>query len=265
MPTILRLPTELKISSETLDDKTLLWAGEKKWGKTSFIAQWPGHFILECEPGNANHVTANYVDVHNWEEAKEYLTLLEENPQYCTYACIDDVPSLYNYCVKYITKLLKLTILEALEFKGWGAIRREFESFIDRFQALKMGKHYTAHTEVVTAKDLRGREISKLETTMSKQCNEIMDGKTHFWGIFLRREKGERILVLEGDSFLKAGHGFKNHFWKNGVQLKEIDMGSSPEMAYQNFMEAYNNYGTNNITANHQNSNTRRTITIPKS
>ena len=239
---MLELPSSYKTAKTNLWDFTYLWAGVKKAGKTTFLAEWQDHFILEGEPGNAKHLNANYVDIHNWSEVVGYLDLLERTPNYCKIVFVDGIDKIYAMLVKSVRLELKLPDLKPLEFGAWNAIRMRFENFIQRLHNLNIGVGYTTHTELVTATDLVGREISKLETSMSKQCNEIMDGIIHFWGVMLLDEKGNRIMRLQGDSFIKAGNSLsETHFRWKGRSIKQIPMGKSGKEAFFYFMCAFDN------------------------
>ncbi len=235
------LPTTIKKPKTEILDFNWFFAGVKKIGKTGFLAQWPGHFIAECEVGNADHLVRNSVDIRNWGEFLETITLLEQNPDYCKVFAIDDVPSLYDYCRVHVRRLLKLEDNEPEGFDGWRTIRNKFTATMDRVFSLKCGKIFTAHTEINSVADVRGKEISKLETTMSKQCNEVMDARMTFWGVMERDTLGNRIIILEGNSFIKAGHGFSDHFLWQGKRIRELPMGESAKEAYGNFVKAFNN------------------------
>ncbi len=107
--TTLTLPTEIKKPSDNIWDYTFFFAGDKKVGKTSFLAQFPDHFILEGEPKNADHIEGNYVDIHNWKEFLSYISLLEKTPNYCKILCIEDIPSIYRLLHLQTRKELKLS------------------------------------------------------------------------------------------------------------------------------------------------------------
>lgn len=236
------LPKLLNVPSNRIQDYCFLFAGVKKIGKTAFCSQWPGHIIAECEPGNAKHLAACYVDIHNWQKFTELVKLLQTSPKgaYETFI-VDDVPSLYGYCYKHVRKLLAMAETDKDNFDVWRTIRNLFSAEIQKIQNLGLGIVYTTHVAINTVEDISGRQISKLEPTMSKQCQEIMDNITHFVGMMLRDKDGKRIMVIEGNSFITAGHGFNKSFKSNGKSIIELPLGNSEQEAYSNFIKAWNN------------------------
>lgn len=236
------LPTERKKPKNNLGDFTYLFAGEKKCGKTSFVAQWPDHFILECEPGNAAHLDCNYEDIYEWDAFVSYIDLLEQNPNYCKTIIIDELAVAYELLTLKIRKELKLADTEPLGYTGWGAAKIRFHEVIKRIQNLKPGAIYTAHTKIKTVELRTGKEVSKLETSLSDQAAGFMDNYTVFWGVMLFENEGKRVIQIQGDTFIKASNGFPDHFLRrDGTRMDKIPMGNSPQEAYSNFLRAFNN------------------------
>lgn len=237
----MKLPTQKKIPPDNIADYILMIVGEKKIGKTSFCAQFPDHFIMEFEPGNAKHLKANYEDVGSLATFDSLLKELEKNPGYCKTLILDEITILYDLIHR---KLLKMEAIEdpgQLGFgKGWGRIGRTFDNYITRLQSLGCGIIYTGHSEIKEAETRSGRKISKLEAAMGGRVSKTMDRLTQFWGVMQFDEHGGRNMHITGDDYLKAGHGFsENHFKlvNDGI----IPLGSSPVEAYQNFIKAWNN------------------------
>jgi hypothetical protein len=236
------LPTELKKPSDRLSDYSLIFAGTKKSGKSSFATQWPKHYMLECEPGNALHLQANYDDMFSWDDIIARTNDLKVNPGYCSTLIIDDVPSAYLYCLNSVRQELKLGISDPDTYTVWGTVLKKFQNWLLDLRKLGCGLIFTAHTEVKEYVDSsNGQKRYKLETTMSKQCNEMMDAIGVIWGVILVAESGERYMVLGETPFIKAGCGFTNHFLWEGKQLREISLGFTPQQAYINFQLAFNN------------------------
>lgn len=241
---MVELPSTLKQPVDDLSAYSFLFAGEKKVGKTSFFAAWPSHFIMEFEVGNAQHLNANYEDISSWEQFLEYLKLLENNPNYCKTLILDAWDSLYDYCYYYVRKkLLKYDDTDKDDFDIWRTIKNLMREATERIRRLPCGKIYGVHTALSNSTDLKGNQVSKLETSMGGQQTDLMDkGFTHFWGVMLRDSGGHRYIRTQGDSFIKAGNSLaEKHFRWNGYPVKEIPMGSSPEEAYSNFINCFNN------------------------
>jgi 3'-phosphoadenosine 5'-phosphosulfate sulfotransferase len=236
------LPTELKKPSQNLKDYSLIFAGTKKCGKTSLAVQWPKHYMMECEPGNALHLEANYDDIYSWDQILEKTKDIKQNPGYCQTLIVDDVPSAYFYCLQSVRKELGLQVNDPDNFTVWGTTKKKFMNWLLDLRQLGIGLIFTAHTDVKEYVDAgNGRKIHKLETTMSNQCNEMMDAIGVIWGVILVAESGERFMVIEETPFIKAGCGFTDHFLWQGNRIKEIPLGYNPKQAYANFLMAFHN------------------------
>ncbi len=238
----MNLPTEFNIPSENLADYTLFIAGDKKVGKTSLATCFPDHFIMEFEPKNASHLMCRYRDIHSWKETKETLIEIQENPGYCKTLVIDDIPSMYGYCYQYVrNNVMKLGISEKDNFDVWRTTRNEMTKLFQLILSLPVGKIFTSHIAITEHEDRKGNTYSVMGASLSKQCKDIVMGPMTLSSIMKFGEKGQRILILEGDNFVQAGHGFSNNFlWKN-KRLKEIPLGFSPQQGYKNFIAAFNN------------------------
>ena len=237
-----QLPEAYNVPEKDISKYTLMFFGEKKCGKTSLAAQFPDHFILEFEPGNAAHLNCRFADVHNWEETLAYIALLKENKDYCKTLVIDDIPSVYEYCMNQVRKDLGKAETDKPGFDGYDVCKRRFNQLIKDIQTLPFGKIYTAHDKIRDCELRGGGTISQLETSMSGQCKEIIDKYITLTGYIKKDNKNERIMQIEGDKFIKANNGFKNHFLKpDETKITDIPLGTSPEMGYSNLIKAYHN------------------------
>lgn len=234
------LPTKRKIPSTSLSDYTLFIAGEKKVGKTSFCAQFPKHFILEFECGNAKHINANYEDIPDLATFTTILKDLENSPDYASTVICDEINILYEMLVQDICKTEGILDPQELPFgRGWGAIGRKFRAFINRLQSLPSGNIYTGHSEVKEITTRQGRKINKLEAALMGQPNKIMERITHGWFAMQFDKGSERYLYIEGDDFIKAAHGFKDNF--QTITEGKIPLGNSPQQGFTNFTSAWAN------------------------
>lgn len=235
------LPTKMNIPSENIADYTLFIAGDKKVGKTSLASQFPDHYIMEFEPGNASHLCCRHTDIHSWKEACDLIEEIKANPTYCKTLIIDDVPSLYRYCYQHARKLLRLGKIDKDNFDVWRTTRLEMTDLFQTILKLPVGKIFTAHTVITPVEDRHGNTYSQLAAALSNQCREIIMGPMTLSGVMQFTEGGKRTLIIEGDNFVQAGHGFANNFTWKGQRLKEIPLGRSPQQGYENFMAAFNN------------------------
>ncbi|MBK9284954.1 MAG: AAA family ATPase [Sphingobacteriaceae bacterium] len=236
----LKLPTSIIPASSNITNSSILIFGPDKCGKSSFAAQFPNHFMLEFNPGNANHINRKSVDVHNWEEAIGYLRLIVENPSYCEVIIIDELQRMYGYCYRYVRQKLKLAETEKDDFDVWRTVRNLFSETLDHIKQLNKMIIITANEDVVTA-SIGGRDVNMLDINLNNQGRDVMHGYCLMRARMECNPNGGRILHVDGLSNVNIGHGFSDHFLWEGNRLKEIDLGFSPEEAYSNFIKAYDN------------------------
>ena len=237
------LKKEIRKPIDDIALHTLMFVGEKKIGKTAFAVQFEDSHVLEMEVGNANHLECSYTDIHNWEQACGALVYLQENPDFCKTIIVDDVPTLYEYCLDWVRSREGKEGTDANNFDIWRGVKYYFGDWVRNFQALKMGRIFTAHT-AVNEVELRksNRKISQLEPSWSKQCREILEKYTKMTGYLMWNNENQRVIQIKGDDFVKANNGFHDHFIYNGEQVSEISMGASAKEAYDNFIYAYKNF-----------------------
>lgn len=237
----LKLPTEKKKPINDLSSASLLFFGGDKVGKTAFAAQFPNHFMLEFNPGNANHLERNSVDVHSWEEAIEYLRALAATENYCKTLIIDEISRFYSCCYKFVRKQLKKMPTEKDDFDVWRTVRNLFSDTLLDIQKLNCGKIYLANEEIQTVKTRTGREINTLDINLNPQGRDLMHGISNLRGYMCVEKGGERKLIVDGDDAYNIGHSFSRNFLWNGERLCEFSLSYSPEEAYANFIKAFNN------------------------
>lgn len=238
----IQLPTELHIPSNNIADYTILISGPKKIGKTSFVAQFPDHFILEFEPKNASHLKARYLDIVSWEQVLEILKLLQKNPNYCKTLIFDDIPSAYDLCEKYVCDKLGIEHPSEMGYgKAWKAVKLEFSQTLDKFHNLPFGIIYTTHNKEKDVTTPSGRTFQRMETNLSGLASGVLDALVHLWTVMDYIDE-HRIIHIRGSDYLKAGCGFDKHFLTpNGQPLQYISLGNSPEEGYETFNRAFEN------------------------
>ncbi len=239
----MELPKTKHVPSTELSDYVLLFAGEKKIGKTSIANEFPEAFIVECEPGNADHIECYREDVGTWNKFEQCVGLLEKEPTRFKTIVLDEIPNLFRYCEAQVCKELAIDSLgDAGWGKGWNALRNKMLVTLARLQSLPVGVIYTAHTAVKEFTDRTGRKQDRLEINAGKMLNEILDSNVNTWLVFVYDAEGNRHCICQGDSFIKAGVGLPGRFrTTDGHLLKTFPLGESPQQAYQNIIRAFNN------------------------
>lgn len=240
-----KLPQQKKKAVDNLFQHTLLFAGEKKIGKTSFVTQWPDHFMLECEPGNASHLTANYEDVFSFDQGVAYIKAVENAVGYCKVLIIDEIQALYDYCCAKVREEQKLDLDEKFGYVQWGIVKNYFNEVLLQLQRIQVEKNigvvFTAHLKNKESETRTGKRINRLEPQLSGQCNEALERYVKFCGVMLSASDASRYMQIQGDDLVLAYNGFPDHFLYNGKRLTQIAMGFDPVEGFANFNLAYNN------------------------
>ena len=237
------LPTQRKAVVNDIAQHTLLFSGQKKIGKTSLATQFPDHFMLEMEPGNATHLDANYEDIHSYDQAIAFVAELEKQPHYCRTLVIDEIQILYDLTAEKVRKEQKLDMDEKFQFDQWRITASYFRDLIFRIQKLPMGIIYTAHLEEKESETRGGKKFNRLEPRLSGQCNRVMENLIKMCGTIIISQHGQRLMQIERDEYVEAYNCFQNNFINplTNKKLTHIPLGDSPQQAYQNFISAFNN------------------------
>lgn len=242
----LKLPTTRKPPINDIGRHALLISGEKKTGKSAFAVQFPDHFMLEMELGNATHLDANYEDVPDFNTFDEYLKLLESNPGYCKTLIIDEIQLLYNHICDKVRSDKRMGLDEKFTFEEWRIVRGQFTDILNRIKRLGLGVIYTAHLDEKELELRGGGKYTRLEPRMSGQCKSVTDDlfKCCFTIVVEgMSDSARRFLQINRDEHIEAYNCFADNFINQatGKQFKYIPMGDSAAQAYQNFLSAFNN------------------------
>lgn len=218
----------------------LLIYGERKIGKTSLAAMFGKTFVMAFEVGYKGlRVFAK--DVPDWEHARGYLRLLKKDRSYKT-VTIDTADIAFALCELWTCKRLGISDISEAEWgKGWRALRKEFESFLVELTKTGKGIIIISHSQEREVKTRSGDAYDRIMPTMAKAAREIVEGMVDIWACY-QYDGDRRILTIEGDDHISAGHRFGERFrTPDGQRLRNIDMGTSAKEAYKNFVAAWNN------------------------
>jgi hypothetical protein len=195
---------------------------------------------MMTEPGG-KAVAGFQRPVRNWPEFTKYVRLIEKADDFenCS---IDTVDILYQMCTKHQMKKLGIDHPSEEEWgKGWAAIRDEFTPWINRLLQSDKGVIFVSHSVQREVKTRLGRKYDRIQTTMSGQASDVLEGVVDIW-CYLHYEAQDRILTLIGDDHIAAGHRCRDQFrYTDGVEIREIGMGDTPEEAYEQFTRAFEN------------------------
>jgi hypothetical protein len=239
-PSDFKLPDEISEPSEKLGDYTMMIFGEKKIGKTTLAAEFPDAMFLFFEPGGRGlRVYGSAIDT--WDDARAALKLLRKNKRFSTIV-VDTADLAYKLCDTWVCADMGIKDPgDAPYGLGWRNVRKEFERWITGLAHCGKGLIIISHASEQEVEMASGESVSRLSPTMAKQAREILDGMVDIWAYYGYHGR-RRILVIEGDERLAAGHRLTERFrTTDGERLRSIDMGKSPKEGYTNVLAAFNN------------------------
>lgn len=238
----LTLPTKPTKPRSELGDYSLLIYGEKKIGKTTLAARFPGHFVLAFEPGT-KHIETWERSVNRWDAFVGYIDLLERTEHEFGTIIVDTADRAYRMCMEHVCKR-KLHIdhpSEADWGRGWDAVRDEFTFQINRLVSLGMGVIFISHGGDKEIRTRTGGSYHRTQPTMAGQARDTLEAIVDIW-CYYDYQDGHRFLTLRGDDHISAGvRPGQNFRYTDGKPIKRLYMGRSEEEAYNRFVRAFNN------------------------
>lgn len=234
------LPTSVTEPVDDLGKALILIHGERKIGKTSMATQAPKCLLMATEMGYKG-LRAIPEDVEDWRKAEVVRRALKKDKTFKTVA-LDTVDILYKLCEAQTCRDLGIKDLGDEDYgKGWRENRKRFEAFLNALAATGKGIILISHSTEQEIAKRGGDTYTRITSSMAKQAREICDGLVDIWGYF-SYDGTRRVLVIQGDDHIAAGHRFQERFrTPDGQVLRQIDMGKSPAEAWKNFTEAFHN------------------------
>lgn len=239
-PVKVSLPDKLSVPAKDLTAYTLLIYGEKKIGKTSLAAHFPGALFLMFEPGG-KALEIYQRPVNSWLEFVAYVDLLEKDTRFQTIV-IDTVDIAYRQCFEAMCRKMAIQHpSDENDFgKSWGVIEVEFGKQMARLAHSK-GVLLLSHASVSEIKSRTGESFQYLEPSMPKQAMRYVTGVVDVWAYYGYLGK-ERRLLIQGDEFLGAGNRLQEtgkFCTPDGKAIVSIPMGTSSTQAYRNLIAAF--------------------------
>jgi hypothetical protein len=234
------LPEDKTEPISDLGGAVILITGEKKIGKTSLANQFGKNLVLAFEVGYKG-LRIFKSDVPNWDTARAALKVLRKDKHYTT-VTVDTADKSFTQCDAWVCRRLGITHPSEEDWgKGWAAIRKEYTDWIDGLTYTSKGVILISHSQEREVKKRGGESYDRIMPTMPKQAREIVEGLVDIWCHY-QYDGDRRILTILGDDHISAGHRFTERFrTPDGVPIRNIDMGRSPEEAYRNFKAAWHN------------------------
>lgn len=236
------LSEEVTEPSDRLEDYIILLTGEKKIGKTSLANMFGERaYFLATEVGYRG-LRIRKSDIPDWATARAAARALAKAGSKFGPIVVDTVDKLYDRCEEYTCEKLAIQSLSDEEWgKGYAECRKEFERFISTLSRIGVGLILITHTEEREVKTRGGSNYDRIVPTMAKQARRVIEPLVDIWTYYMY-DGTRRVLVIEGDDHISAGHRLVNRFrTPDGKKVRQIDMGHSAKRAYRNLVAAFNN------------------------
>lgn len=250
-PVVFKLPLVPEEPEADFNRYSVLIHGEKKIGKTTLALQGGKVLLIQFDPAQRAYRRIETL-CKTWLDFTVVLKALEVAAKAGKFpydrVVIDGADIWANLNQIYICEKLAIDDPGDLEYgKGWSAVRKNFESAVNRFLALPCGRWFICHSSWQEVKKRDGTAEVKLLPSLGKRAEEILNGKVDLWCAYDYTGQ-KHILCIAGSESVGAGHRMDQneigspHFRTPlGKPVREIDMGATAQEGFSNLMKAYNN------------------------
>lgn len=246
----LRLPTEPEEPGGSFDDYAFFFHGEYKIGKTTLANIGESVLFLQCDPPQKAYRRIERV-LPNWEASRdtfrELCKLAKRKRFPYTRVVIDGADLWYQHCSDYICSLLGVSHPADLDWgRGWGAVRREFTTFVLQFLSLPCSRWFISHSQWRQTEDRHGRKIDLFVPRITGQAEDIVLGRCDGVFCYDYDEKG-RVIRLQESGGCLAGHRLDSeenpHFRhrKTRKPLVRIRVDGDAQFAHDCLVAAFDN------------------------
>lgn len=243
------LPTERTQPSQRLSDYTWLIYGPKGCGKTSTAARMDANGdgkVLFCmfEPGGKALSIYQTPVITDWAQFKNLVTQLEEDTQGYTTLVVDPGNIAYQRCLDYVSQSYlggmhpgKLNDYGA----SWARVNQEFQEIHARIAAIGLTFIVLAHDKDDEVERRNGTKFKKTVPVMSGSTEEFYAGVIDIIAYYHYIDD-QRWLMIEGSEDVQSKCRLEQNFkTTKGERIIRIPMGSSPDEAWANIVNAFQN------------------------
>ena len=140
-------------------DKEIVFYGDEKIGKTTFLAGLPDCLIVDTEHGTTS-IEAYVVQIENWVGFLDLLNKLENEKHQFNNIALDTIDELKEYCYDYIKARHKVTEISDIPHgRGYVEFGTEFRRQMKRLKKLKDGIWYCSHSTIIEDEEHKIRMI----------------------------------------------------------------------------------------------------------
>lgn len=243
---------EANVPPSNLSDYTILIYGEKGIGKTSLLSQFPDSLVFMFEPRRRNleisQVWQNQdktgpLDWETFEIATK--ELLEQGPDDSGFRtlAVDSLDRAYRRCLEAVCAEAGISHpQEANDYgKTWEKIKDRFETTLASLIHAGYGLTLTSHGKVHRREPPLGDPFDQQGLTASSSAKDVADVLCDFV-VYYGYHGNSRTFTVRGNQAVYASCGVAKRFLDpDGNKLQTIDAGESPEEAYQNLVDGFNN------------------------
>jgi hypothetical protein len=239
----LSLPTEKRKPEGNLGAYTWLIYGQKKIGKTTLASLFPDTLFFMFEPGG-KALNIYRLDITKWEDALEYLSLLEKDKKNFKTVVVDTGFEAYQSCMNYVCKKNGIEYPREDNFgKDWAAIKTEFRSFQNRIMNLGLGFIVLCHEKTKEQSTFTGQKYDQICPLLSNPADDyyraVIDNVC-----WLHYRGKQRFLQIKGTEYAMAGIALQaNEFFitPKGEQVYAVPISNDPKGGYQSILAAFQN------------------------
>lgn len=186
--------------SPSIEGKSFFFYGEPKSGKTTLASQFPDPLLLGFEKGWNMISGIKAIPIDTWYEAlnaqqqliqlrAQYNSGQIDDPVYRT-IIIDTADIAATLAEKYILQKEHCNYLDETESKrGYEALRREYDNFIQELQKAGYGVINISHTKTVQVKNRQtGEKVEQTVPTLHDRIASIVSRFSDFIGYISKEE-----------------------------------------------------------------------------
>ena len=238
------LPDKKTIPKQNFNEYTKLFFGPPGSGKTSTAAaSGDDTLMLLFEDGTSglSVYSVNMIQEARmqgklpWEIFLDTLDELLETEHNFNEVVIDTADRAYDACMEYTCKTEGFDHPSDEGYgSGWNKLNNNFQHPYRELQMSELGMTIISHAKFKEIENIMGKKHDKIVPSVGGSSGQWLVDEADIVVLFDRDEEDNRILRVEGSKHYDAKQRLQ---FENGV----ISAGNSPEEAYDNLLEEFNN------------------------